>query len=94
MIENINTNWSQIPDHPYKNIIGGTESVKTNALVNMKSHWPDINKIYLYDKDPYETKYQLSIKKRKCLALKYCNNCRSFIKNWYDMDDIYENMEK
>ena len=38
MIENINTNWSQIPDHPYKNIIGGTESVKTNALVNLKSH--------------------------------------------------------
>ena len=31
----------------------------------MISHQPDIDKIYLYTKDPYEAKYQLLIKKRK-----------------------------
>lgn len=28
-------------------------------------HQPDIDKIYLYDKDPYEPKYQLLISKRE-----------------------------
>ena len=32
-----------------------TESEKTNALLNLKSHEPDIDKMYLYAKDLYET---------------------------------------
>ena len=51
--------WPQIPDHPYKIlIIGGSGSGKTNSLFNLISHQTDIDKIYLYAKDPYETKYQ------------------------------------
>ena len=34
-----------------------TESGKTNALLNLLSNQPDIDKIYLYGKDPYEAKY-------------------------------------
>ena len=44
-------------------IIGGSGSEKTNALLNLINHEPDIDKIYLYAKDPYEAKYQLLINK-------------------------------
>ena len=48
-----------IPDHPYKIIIiiGGSGSGKTTALLNLINKQPDIDKIYLYTKDPYEAKY-------------------------------------
>ena len=46
-------NWPQIPDHPYKIlIIGGSGSGKLNSLFNQISQQPDIDKIYLYAKDP------------------------------------------
>ena len=45
-------------------IIGGSGSGKANALLNLINHEPDIDKIYLYAKDPYEAKYQLLINKR------------------------------
>ena len=48
-----------IPDHPYRIIIiiGGSGSGKTTALLNLINKQPDIDKIYLYTKDPYEAKY-------------------------------------
>ena len=46
-------NWSQILDHPYKIlIIGGSRLGKTNSLLNLINQQPDIDKIYLYAKDP------------------------------------------
>ena len=39
-------------------IIGGSGSGKTNALLNLINNQPDIDKIHLYAKDPYEDKYQ------------------------------------
>ena len=64
---NHNPNWSYIPDHPYKIlIIGGSGSGKTNVLLNLKkNHQADIGDIYLYDKDPFESKYQLLINGRE-----------------------------
>ena len=63
-IKEYNANWPEIPDHPYRIlIVGGSGSGKTNALLNLISHEPDIDKIVLYAKDPYETKYQLLINK-------------------------------
>ena len=48
-----NPNWPDIPDHPYRILItGSSSSGKTNALLNMINHEPDIDKIYLYTKDP------------------------------------------
>ena len=35
-------------------IIGGSGSGKTNALSNLINNQSDIDKIYLYAKDPYE----------------------------------------
>ena len=41
--------------HPYRLLItGGSGSGKTNALLNLINNQPDIDKIYLYAKDPYE----------------------------------------
>ena len=55
---NHNLSWLYIPDHPYRIlIIGGSASGKTNVLLNLIKHRrPDIDKIYLYVKDPYESK--------------------------------------
>ena len=39
-------------------------SEQTNAVLNLIIHQPDIDNIYLYAKDPYETKYKLLINKR------------------------------
>ena len=49
-----NPNWPYIPDHPYRILnIGGSGSGKTNVLLNLIKHQrPDIDKIYLYVKDP------------------------------------------
>ena len=49
--------------------MGGSGSGKTNALLNLINHQPDIDKMYLYGKDPYEEKYQLLINKRKKVDL-------------------------
>ena len=54
-----NKNWPYIPDHPYRIlIVGGSGSGKTNLLLNLIENEPDIDKIYLYAKDPHESKYQ------------------------------------
>ena len=63
-----NKNWSYTPDHSHKYtvlIIGGSGSGKTKVLLNLIENQPDIDKIYLYPKDPYEGKYQYLINKRE-----------------------------
>ena len=50
-----NFKWPYIPDHPYGIlIIGGSGSGKANTLMNLINNQPDIDKICLYTKDPYE----------------------------------------
>ena len=50
-----NSKWPYIPDHPYRIlIIGSSGSGKTNALLNLINNQPDIDKTYLYAKDPYK----------------------------------------
>ena len=54
-----NPNWPYIPNHPYRIlIIIGSGTGKNNILLNLIKHQrPDIEKIYLYIKDPFESKY-------------------------------------
>ena len=40
---------------------------------------PDIDKIYLYSKDPYKAKYQFLINKREGTGLKSLNDPKAFI---------------
>ena len=65
-----------------------------NSLFNLISHQSDIDKIYLYTKDPYEAKYQLLIKKRESTGLNHLNYSKAFIEYSDDMDDIYKNIEE
>ena len=91
-IKEHNPNRPEIPDHPHRIlIVGGSGSGKTNSLFNLISQQPDIDTIYLYAKDPYETKYQFSINKRESTALKHFNGSKDFIEYPNDMDDIYKN---
>ena len=62
-IKELNPNWPQIPDHHSYRIliIGGSGSGKINSLFNLINHQPDIDKIYLYAKEPYKTIYQFLI---------------------------------
>ena len=60
-------------------------------LINQQ---PDIDKIYLFAKDPYKAKYQFLISKRKSADLKHLNDSRAFIIYSYDMDDTYRNIEE
>ena len=64
-------------------LLGGFGSGKTNALLNLISHQPDIDKTYLYAKDPYEEKYQLLINKREGAGIKHFNDGEVLILKWY-----------
>ena len=65
-----NENWPYITDHPYGlSIIGGSRSGKTNLLLNLIENQPDINKMYLPAKDPYESKYQCLINKKEGVGI-------------------------
>ena len=85
----------EVLDHPYRILtIGASGSGKTNSLFNLISLQPDIDKIYLYTKDPYEAKYQFLINKRESTSLKHFNDSKASIEYSNDMDDIYKNTEK
>ena len=75
-------------------IIGGSGSGKTNALLNLINNQPDIDKIYLYTKDPYEAKYQLLISKKESTGLKLLFDPKAFIEYSNDMQDVYKKIEE
>ena len=97
-----NSKWPYIPYrilyrihifHPYRIlIIGGSGSGKTNALLNLINNQPDIDKRYLYAKDPYEKKYQYLINKREKVGLNHFNDPKAFIEYSNDMQDVYKNI--
>ena len=97
-----NLKWPYIQDHPYRIlIIGGSGSGKTNALLSLINNQPDIDKIYLYAKDPYESKYQFLINKRESTRLKHFNafinikiNPKAFIEYSNDMQSVYKNIDE
>ena len=87
-------NWPYIPNHPYRIlIIGGSGSGKTNVLLNLIQNQPDIDKIYLYAKDPYEAKYQYLINKRERAGISYFNDSEAFIEYSNDMYDCHKNID-
>ena len=88
-----NPKWPYIPDHPFRIlIIGGSWSGKTNALLNLIENQRDIDKIYLYAKDPYEAKYQYLVNKREGVGINHFNDLKAFIEYSNDMSDVYKNI--
>ena len=79
--------------HSRSSIIGGSGSGNTNALLNLLSNQPDIDKIYLYAKDPYETKFQHLINKREKVRIDHFNDPKASAEYSNDMQDVYKNTD-
>ena len=63
-------------------------------LLNLiKNQQPDIDKIFLYVKDLFESKYQLLINRRENVRIKKIKSSKAFIDYSQTIDDIYENLE-
>ena len=75
-------------------IIGGSGSGKTNMLLNLiQNQRPDIDEIYLYVKDLFESKYQFHINGREKLRIEKLKNPKAFIDYSQTIDDVYEKLE-
>ena len=61
--------------------------------MNLINNQPDIDKIYLYAKDPHEKKYQYLINKHEKVGLNHFNDPKAFIEYSNDMQDVYKNIE-
>ena len=82
-------------DHIYRIlIISGSGSGKINSLSDLINQQPAIDKVFLYAKDPYKSKYQFLINKHKNTGIKYFNDSKAFIEYSNDMNDIYKNTEE
>ena len=89
-----NKNWLYTPDHPCRILIkGGSGSRITNVLLKSIENQPDIDKIYLYAKDPYEAKYQYLINKREDVGKDPFNDPKAFIEHSNDMQNVSKNID-
>ena len=76
-----NLHWTEIPDHLYRIlIVASSFSGKTNELLNLINHQPEIDKIDLYAKDSSEPNYQLLINKLQDIGQKEFQDLEAFIK--------------
>ena len=57
----------------------------------MINNQQDIDKIYLYAKEPYEEKYQYLINKRGGVGINHLNDPKVFIEYSNDMHKVYKN---
>ena len=60
----------------------------TNVLLNSINNQPDIDKIYLHAKDPYEAIYQYLINKREKVGIDHFNDPKAFMEYSNDMLDV------
>ena len=89
-----NSKWPYIPDYPYRILIlGCSGSGKTNALLNLINNHPDMDKIYLYAKDTYESKYQYLINQSEKVGLDHFDDPKAFMEYSNDTQDVYKNIE-
>ena len=58
----------------------------------MKDQRPDVVKIYLYTKYPFESKYQLLINGREKVGIEHLKNSKPFTDYSQTINDVYENL--
>ena len=61
--------------------------------MNLISNQSDIDKIYLYAKDPCEAKYQYLFNKNEKVGLDHFKDPKGFTEYSNDMQDVYKNIE-
>ena len=90
-----NPNWPFIYHHTHRIlIIVGSGSGKTNVLLNLIKHQrPGLDKIYLYIKDPFESKYKLFINGREKVEIMNLQNPKAFIDYSQTIDNFYKRLE-
>ena len=67
---------------------------KGKCIIKSNKQPADIDKIYLYAEDPYESKYQFLINKRESTGLNYFNDPKAFTEYSNDMQDVYKNINE
>ena len=92
---NHNPNLLYIFDHPSRIlIIGDSGSGKTNFSLNLLKHQqPIIDKICLYVKDLFKSKYKLLFKRREKVGIKEPKNPKALTDYSQTFDDVNENLE-
>ena len=60
--------------------------------MNLIGNHRDIDKIYLYARDPYEAKYPYLIKIREKVGIDHHNDPRAYIQYSNDMHNVYKNI--
>ena len=68
------------------------QDLEKKLLLNLTENQRDIGKIYLYAKDPYESRYQYLINKREGVGINHFNDPKAFIEYSNDMHDVYKNI--
>ena len=91
-IEN-NSKWPYFAYHPYRILIVAGSGSGSNALLKLINNQQDIDKVYLYAKDPYEKKYQYLINKREKVGLDHFKDPKTFTEYSNDMEVVYKNIE-
>ena len=62
--------------------------------MNLLENQPDIDKIYLFAKDPYKEKYQLLLNTRESVGLNHFNDPKALIEYSNDMPNVYKNIHE
>ena len=60
--------------------------------MNLIENQPEIDKIYLYAKDPYQEKCQYLINKRESVGINDFNDPKAFTEYLSDKQDVYKNI--
>ena len=80
------------PDHSHRIVMtGGSGSYKFKVLLNLIKHQRlDTDKIYIYVKNTFESKYQLLINRIQKVGIKKTKKSNAFIDYSQTIDDVGE----
>ena len=77
-----------------RSLIHNTDNGRFWVLSNLINKHQDIDKMYLYARDPYEAKYQFLISKRESIGLKHFNEFKALIEYSNDMQGVQKQIDE